>query len=104
MQKHFVDIIYRDEKLEPTWRKTYTLDEYVSMQKMDLFRLITDVEDLVYALNDYKPRSEWSDDAWSRFQAIRHKMLDKAGDIGRLSDTIRTAEVMEGESIGQSHF
>lgn len=100
MQRHFVDVIYRDETLEPTWRKTYTLEEYTSMLKLDLFRLITDVEDLVYALNDYKPRSEWSDDAWSRFQAIRHKMLDKAGDIGRLSETIRTVETKGGDDHG----
>lgn len=58
------------------------------MLRLDLLRVISDVEDLVYRLNDHKPKSEWNDEVWSAFCHIKHKILDKAGDIGRLPENI----------------
>lgn len=79
-----VKITYRNEKLEPVYERTYTLQEYADMVRMDLLRLITDVEELVYEMNDGKPREEWSDKSMAAFCKVKHKLLDKAGDIGRL--------------------
>ncbi len=56
------------------------------MVRADLLRLITDVEDLVYQANGNKPKNEWTDESWAAFCRIKHKLLDKAGDIGRLPD------------------
>lgn len=56
------------------------------MIRTDLLRLITDVEDMAYHANDNKPKEEWTDESWSTFCKIKHKLLDKAGDIGRLPD------------------
>jgi len=58
----------------------------VEMVRADLLRLITDVEDLVYQANGNKPKNEWTDESWAAFCRIKHKLLDKAGDIGRLPD------------------
>lgn len=58
------------------------------MVRADLLRLITDVEDLVYQANGNKPKDEWTDESWAAFCRIKHKLLDKAGDIGRLPDNL----------------
>lgn len=43
---------------------------------------------MVYQANGNKPKEEWSDESWSTFCRIKHKLLDKAGDIGRLPENI----------------
>ena len=83
-----VKITYRNEKLEPVYERTYSLQEYADMVRMDLLRLITDVEELVYEMNDGKPREEWTDQSKAIFCKVKHKLLDKAGDIGRLPQNI----------------
>lgn len=83
-----VQIVYRNKNMEPIYSKTYSLDEYTEMLKTDLLRLVTDVEDLCYAANGNKPKEEWSDATFAAFNKIKHKLLDKAGDIGRLPENI----------------
>jgi len=46
------------------------------------------VEDMVYRANDNKPKTEWSGELWEDFCRIKHKLLDKAGDIGRLPENV----------------
>lgn len=83
-----VKVVYRDRNLNPTSEKTYLLHDYTDMLKMNILRIIADIEDLVYITNGNKPKDEWSDDTWTAFQRIRHKLLDKAGSIGRLPDDL----------------
>jgi hypothetical protein len=79
-----VKVTYRNAQLEPVYEKSYSINDYTEMLRMDLLRLISDVEDLVYVATDNKPKDEWSDGLWAAFYKIKHKLLDKAGDIGRL--------------------
>ena len=58
------------------------------MLRADLLRLVTDVEDLAYIACDNNDKSEWPDEIWAAFCKIKHKLLDKAGDIGRLPENI----------------
>lgn len=89
MEKDYrIRIVYRNERMEPVYEKTYTLPEYTEMIRLDLLRMITDIEDLVYDMNDGKPREEWSNRSYAAFCKIKHKILDKAGDIGRLPDNL----------------
>lgn len=67
------------------------------MLRADLLRLITDVEDMVYMMNGNKPKDEWADETWASFCRIKHKLLDKAGDIGRLPDNIQ-----KGPLVGEA--
>ena len=83
-----VQVVYRNRDMEPIYSKTYSLAEYTDMLRNDLLRLVTDVEDLCYAANGNKPKDEWSDATFSAFNKIKHKLLDKAGDIGRLPQNI----------------
>ena len=83
-----VQVVYRNKDMEPVYSKTYSLKEYTDMLRTDLLRLVTDVEDLCYAANGNKDKEEWSDATFAAFNKIKHKLLDKAGDIGRLPDNI----------------
>lgn len=56
---------------------------------MDIQRVITDVESLVYQLTGMS-REQWDDETWGIFTRIRHKLLDKAGEIGRLPENLIT--------------
>ena len=80
--------IYRDKDMTPVYTKTYTLREYTDMIRVDLMRLISDVEDLCYEVNGNRAKEDWSDETYSAFSKIKHKLLDKAGDISRLPDNL----------------
>ena len=84
-----VKIRYLNEKREFVSEKTYPLSDYTDMIRVDLLRLITDVEDLCYAANGNRVKAEWSDETWSAFCKIKHKLLDKAGEIGRLPENLQ---------------
>lgn len=84
MDEWKVKVVYRDRNLNPTSEKTYLLRDYTDMLKIDMLHLVEDVEDLVYIATGNKPKDEWSDDTWTAFQRVRHKLLDKAGAVGRL--------------------
>ncbi len=84
MDKLGVHVVYRDKNLNPVMEKTYPLQDYTDLIRSDLLRIISDVEDLVYSLTDEAPREDWSDETWCAFCKIKHKILDKAGDIERL--------------------
>lgn len=68
------------------------------MLSMDLKRIITDVEDLAYTMSGNSSKDEWSSAEVLAFQKIKHKLLDKAGEISRLPESIFDADE-EGDSI-----
>lgn len=96
IQEIGVRVTYKDKDLRPTYTKTYSLCEYTDMLRQDLLRLVTDVENLCYVANENKSKADWSDQTFEEFSRIKHKLLDKAGDIGRLPQniTILTTEPM----------
>lgn len=87
-EKIHVKITYRNSKLEPVCTEVYGLHEYTGMIRQGLLRLITDIEVAFYVATGNKPQDEWPDDVWTSYLHIKHKILDKAGDIGRLPDNI----------------
>lgn len=62
------------------------------MLSLDLKRIITDVEDLAYMINGNTVKEEWNEAELILFNKIRSKILDKAGELGRLSDNIYDAD------------
>ena len=92
MQDIGVKITYRNEKMEPIYEEMYGLNDYTDMLRLDLLRLITDVEDLVYEMNGQKSKEEWTDASYTAFCKIRHKLLDKAGEIGRMPENMADYE------------
>ena len=83
-----VKVTYRNRDLESIYTKTYSFCEYTEMLHADLLRLVTDIEDLCYTMNGGKPKDEWTDESFAAFNKIKHKLLDKAGDIGRMPENM----------------
>ena len=96
-----VKVVYCNAKLQPVCDKYYDLNIYLELLKNDLLRMITDVEDIIYECNDNAAKDEWPDEVWMRFCKLKHKILDRAGDIGRLAGNIY--EVKE-EEHGQNYL
>jgi len=94
IQEIGVRVTYKDKDMRPIYTKTYPICEYTDMLRQDLHRLITDVENLCYVANENKSKADWSDETFEEFSRIKHKLLDKAGEIGRLPQNIvlRTKE------------
>lgn len=88
MKELRVRVIYRDKDLRPTCDKTYSLPEYTEGLKSDLQALVSEVETLGYIANGNKPKEEWTDASFELFSRIKHKLLDKAGEISRLPSNI----------------
>lgn len=82
-----VKIDYRNKDLEKINERVYTFQQYVDMTKLELMRVIMDVEDIFY--KKFGSKEEWDDDASASFQKIRHKLLDQANAIERLPNTLR---------------
>lgn len=78
-----ITITYKNEKLVPVCQKQYSLGEYTSLIKNDIMRIITDVEDTIYEITGLK-KSEWTNGTLLKFEKIKHKLLDKAGEVGRI--------------------
>lgn len=90
MNKEFtVSIDYFNKNMEQINRKTYAFNEYTSMLELEVKRLILDVEDAFYKLQNGKTKSEWDDEAMQNFNRIRHKLLDVSNAIGRLPKTLQ---------------
>lgn len=82
-----VTVVYRNEKLAPVCEKEYELSEYTTLIKNDIMRIITDVEDALYEATG-KKKSEWPPSIMVRFDKIKHKLLDKAGEVSRIPENI----------------
>lgn len=71
------------------------------MIRTDLFRTISDIENLFYRLNGGKPKKEWSRKDITEFDAMKHRLLDKAGAISRLPEClIAEKDAKDGEIAG----
>lgn len=96
-----VKVKYRNELGDMISSREYLLSDYVGMIRTDLFRVITDVENLYYRLNDGKPKREWAASDMEDFNLLKHRLLDKAGEIERLPEILMAdSETGDGTVVG----
>ena len=89
MNKDFTVLIdYLNRNMDHIDRKEYMFNEYTGMLELEIKRLILDVEDAFYKLENGKQKDEWSAEAKQSFSRIRHKLLDIANAVGRLPKTL----------------
>ena len=69
--------------------QNYGFREYTEMLKLELIRILTDVEDAFYRFNDERPPEEWDEKSAKEFAHIRRKILDQANAIARLPETMK---------------
>ena len=84
MSDFTVKIAYKNKNLEDISTRTYDFQQYVEMIKLELMRIIMDLEDVFYYLQDSKAKEDWDEETTNKFQKIRHKLLDQANSIERL--------------------
>lgn len=82
-----VKVVYLNKNMEQVNEKTYSLKDYVKSLKLELMRIIMDVEDLVYKTTK-ESKDNWNADVMSSFNRIRHKVLDQANAIERLPQNL----------------
>lgn len=83
-----VKVEYKNREMQPVFVQDCTLCEYTDMLRVDLMRLISDVENVLYIANSGVDKRDWPDEQMRAFLRIKHKLLDKAGEIGRLPENI----------------
>lgn len=88
MDDFTVKISYKNKNLENVNEQVYGLKQYLEMTKLELMRIIMDVEDSFIQMNDGMPKEEWNRDTLERFNRIRHKLLDQANAIERLPNNL----------------
>lgn len=87
-----IRVEYKNKMLETTGIREFSLEEYTSYIKAGILRILMDVEDLIYEYEGEKRPDEWSPISFRAFQKIRHKLLDRAGEIQRIPDAIHFKE------------
>ena len=88
MDDFSVKVVYRNRDLDQAREWTYSLGQYTEMMKRELMRIIMDVEDVIYHLQDSRSKDEWDAETMEKFQKIRHKLLDQANAIERLPQNL----------------
>lgn len=94
-----VKITYKDRNLNPVSECNYSFGDYVETLRLDLLKLITDIEDIIYLTNGNTPKSSWGEAEIAMFNKIKHKILDKAGEIQRLPENLYTPTREEAVSL-----
>lgn len=87
MSDFTVKIEYKNKDLETVIEKEYEFSQYTELLNLELMRIIAETEDAFYHLTG-KQKDEWDNETKSRFQHIRHKLLDQANAIKRLPQTL----------------
>lgn len=99
MSDFTVKIEYKNQNLETVIEKEYEFSQYTDLLNLELMRIITETEDAFYYLTG-KQKEDWDSETKSRFQHIRHKLLDQANAIKRLPQTLS----FHGISAGSVSF
>lgn len=86
---------YKNRKQQVVHEVEYALPDYTDVLSMDMKRIISDVEDLIYTLNNNAPKEEWSTETLLQFDKIKRKLLDKAGELSRLPDCIYDGDAVK---------
>lgn len=79
--------------------RIYSIEDYTSVLRSDILRIITDVEDIIYDLNGNASKEDWDAKTIDAFNHVKHKLLDKANDIGRLPENICDIDDLKKESV-----
>lgn len=84
-----VTVVYKDKNVGAKQLHTYDFDEYAELAGLELKRIIFDVEEAFYEMQDQKSKEDWPPEVLGRFNKIRHKLLDWGNSIARLPQTLR---------------
>lgn len=91
-----VNVVYKNRNMEQVFKKNYQLADYCQEQKINILKVISDVENSFYRSQDGFSKESWPQPVIDEFQRIRHKLLDIANSIERLPQNL----CFKGQNIG----
>ena len=83
-----VKIEYKNKDLETIVEKEYDFVQYTEMLRLELMRVILDIEDAFYHFTGEEQKEKWDEETMRRFKKIRHKLLDQANAVKRLPQNL----------------
>ncbi len=83
----YIRIVRHNSELEKVAEELYPLNEYCNFLSQGTIGLIQDVENILYK-SFGESKSGWPEGTLESFNAIRHKLLDRAGELRRLPENI----------------
>lgn len=86
-----VEVTYRNDALEIVKKENYPLETYSKKLVTDLLKVLVDVEDILYE-EDGKLKKDWKYGTRTKFEKVRHRILDVAGSLDRLNENTRVVE------------
>ena len=90
MNKDYTVLVeYRNRDMEKVGERSFYFQEYADLIALEIKRIILDVEDMVYRVEEQHPKANWSSENMVDFQKIRHKLLDEANSVARLPQQLR---------------
>ena len=98
-----VKIEYKNKNLETVVEKEYDFMDYTEMLRMELMRVIMEVEDAFYTFSGNKQKDEWDSELMEKFKRIRHKLLDQANAIKRLPENLFYKDI-QGTTMSFSEY
>lgn len=84
-----IQVEYLNRDMQKVGEGNFTLSEYTDLIDLELKRVIMDIEDIFYEIEEGKPQKEWSKASSRKFQKLRHKLLDQANAVKRLPSELR---------------
>lgn len=85
MLKDFtVNVVYKNKDLETVGENTYLLTDYCDEVRHNVTRIITEVENAFFEMQDFIRKEDWPESTRNSFMHIRHKLLDAANKIDRI--------------------
>lgn len=85
MNKNYTVLVeYRNRDMEKIGERRYDFQEYVDLVSLEIKRIILDVEDMLFRIEEQKQKDEWSNENMVDFMKIRHKLLDEANAVSRI--------------------
>lgn len=95
-----VRIAYRDSNLDIVDTRDYDIDDYTALLATSIRGAIGDVESALYDVTQ-REKSEWDENTIRCFNRIKHKLLDSAGEVERLSRNMYDeGRLMEADEAG----
>lgn len=83
-----VRISFKNQNMETVVEKEYDFLDYTMLINLDLKKILGLIENAFIYMNDGKTKNQWPEETLSKFNEIRHKILDQANAIKRLPETL----------------
>lgn len=91
----YIHSVHRNANLDITSEENIPIRDYTEQISIGLYHIMEDVENVFYRFMQGRSKEDWPQTILNDFNAIKHKIFDKAGEIKRLPENLIT----DGENL-----